>query len=67
MLVDFGALLGLLRACQAQPASPERATAGAPRTAMQKGYDAVLIHMTMFINDSELQWRYICSRTFIKP
>ena len=30
MLVGLGALLGLLRACQAQPTSPERATAPTP-------------------------------------
>ena len=40
---------------------------GTAKTALTKVRDGVVAHMTMFINDSELQWRYICSRTFIKP
>ena len=42
-------------------------TAGPARTAIQAARDALVAHMTMFINDSEFQWRYICSRTFVKP
>ena len=42
-------------------------TAGPAKTAIQAARDALATHMTMFINDSELQWRYICSRTFVKP
>ena len=42
-------------------------TAGPAKTALQAARDALFAHMTMFINDSELQWRYICSRTFVRP
>ena len=42
-------------------------TAGPAKTAIQAAREAIAAHMTMFINDSELQWRYICSRTFVRP
>ena len=42
-------------------------TAGPAKTAILAAREAIVAHMTMFINDSELQWRYICSRTFVKP
>lgn len=41
--------------------------AGPAKTAILAAREAIVAHMTMFINDSELQWRYICSRTFVKP
>ena len=40
---------------------------GTAKTALLASRDALAAHMTMFINDSELQWRYICSRTFVRP
>ena len=42
-------------------------TAGPAKNAIQAAREAIAAHMTMFINDSELQWRYLCSRTFVRP
>jgi hypothetical protein len=42
-------------------------TAGPAKTAIQAARDALVAHMTMFIDDSELQWRYICSRAVVSP
>ena len=36
-------------------------------TSLCYGGPTLVAHMTMFINDSELAWRYLCSRTFIRP
>ena len=40
---------------------------GTAKTALTAARDALVAHMTMFINDSELSWRYLCSRTFVRP
>jgi hypothetical protein len=41
--------------------------AGPPKTAILAARDALVAHMTMYIDSLELVWRYMCSRTFIAP
>ena len=41
--------------------------AGPPKTALQASYDALLLHMTMFIDNSNLIWRYVCSHGYVQP
>jgi hypothetical protein len=43
------------------------AVTGPAQTALSAAREALVAHMTMFINDSELSWRYLCSRTFLRP
>ena len=40
---------------------------GPAKTAIAAAREAIVVHMTMFVNDAELQWRYICSRAFVRP
>lgn len=42
-------------------------TASPAKTALQAGYDAILLHMTQFIDDSERAWRESCSLVFVSP
>lgn len=41
--------------------------AGAPKTALVAARDAIVTHMTLFIDDSERQWRYICAHGYVQP
>jgi hypothetical protein len=40
-------------------------TTGPAKTALVASRDALVAHMTMFIDTSELLWRYLCSQTFV--
>jgi hypothetical protein len=42
-------------------------TAGPPKVAMQAARDAIAAMDQMFIQDSNKDWRYTCSRTFLRP
>lgn len=42
-------------------------TAGAPKNAVTASRNALVAHMTMFIDSSRTMWRYICSRTVARP
>ena len=41
--------------------------AGAPRNAIQASRDAHAGHMSMFVDNEERQWRYICSHGALSP
>ena len=42
-------------------------SAGAAKTAIQAARDAIVAMDTMFIQNSNKDWRYTCSRTFLRP
>lgn len=42
-------------------------TAGTNKTAMQNAYNSMLLVMNMFIDDSNLSWRSMCSHQYVQP
>lgn len=42
-------------------------TAGTAKTAMQNAYNAMLLVMNQFIDDSNLSWRSVCSHQYVQP
>lgn len=42
-------------------------TAGPAKTALQAAYDALLLHMTQFVDDGERSWRFVCAHGALSP